>query len=67
MCYVTCVLTCDNHRSVELDGIHPRILRELVEGLTEPHSSLYQQSWQPRKAPGDWKLSNVTPTSKRPN
>ncbi|GAB0203638.1 receptor-type tyrosine-protein phosphatase zeta [Grus japonensis] len=35
----------DAHRSMGLDGIHPRVLRELVEELAKPLSIIYQQSW----------------------
>ncbi|KAK4806516.1 hypothetical protein QYF61_021352 [Mycteria americana] len=35
----------DKHRSMGPDGIHPRVLRELVEVLTKPLSILSQQSW----------------------
>ncbi|GAB0185949.1 mitochondrial enolase superfamily member 1 [Grus japonensis] len=47
------------------DGIHPRILRELVEVLTEPLSIIYQQSWLTREVSVDWRLANVTPIYKK--
>lgn len=33
----------DPHRSTWLDGIHLRILREVLKGLSEPHSIAYHQ------------------------
>ncbi|GAB0204783.1 mitochondrial enolase superfamily member 1 [Grus japonensis] len=48
-----------------LDGIHPRVLRELVEVLTKPLSIIYQQSWLTREVPVDWRLANVTPIHKK--
>ena len=45
--------------------IHPRVLRELVEVLTEPLSIIYQQSWLTREVPVDWRLANVTPIYKK--
>ncbi|KAK4832755.1 hypothetical protein QYF61_025284 [Mycteria americana] len=48
-----------------LDGIHPRVQRELVEVLTKPLLILYQQSWLTGEVPADWKLANVTPTYKK--
>ncbi|GAB0179547.1 mitochondrial enolase superfamily member 1 [Grus japonensis] len=55
----------DTHKSMELDGIHPRALRELAEVLTKPFSIIYQQSWLNREVPVDWKLANVTPNYKK--
>ncbi|PKU48788.1 rna-directed dna polymerase from mobile element jockey-like [Limosa lapponica baueri] len=47
------------------DGIHLRVLRELVEVLEEPLSIIYQQSWQTGEVPADWRLANVTPIHKK--
>ncbi|PKU41110.1 hypothetical protein llap_8580 [Limosa lapponica baueri] len=47
------------------DGIHPRVLRELVDVLTEPLSIIYQQSWQTGEVPADWHLANVMPIHKK--
>ncbi|XP_074998798.1 TBC1 domain family member 7 isoform X1 [Calonectris borealis] len=55
----------DTHKSVGLDGIHPRVLRELVEVLTKPLSILYQQPWLTGEVPVDWRLANVTPIYKK--
>jgi len=35
----------DNYKSVGPDGIHPRVLRELVEEQAKTLSIIYQQSW----------------------
>ncbi|KAK4824253.1 LOW QUALITY PROTEIN: hypothetical protein QYF61_012519 [Mycteria americana] len=55
----------DTHKSMGLDGIHPRVLRELAEVLTKPLSILYQQSWLTGEVPIDWRLANVTPIYKK--
>ncbi|GAB0184011.1 mitochondrial enolase superfamily member 1 [Grus japonensis] len=55
----------DTHKSMGLDGIHPRVLRELVEVLTKPFSIIYQQSWLTEEVPVDWRLANVTPIYKK--
>ncbi|GAB0209005.1 mitochondrial enolase superfamily member 1 [Grus japonensis] len=55
----------DTHKSMGSDGIHPRILRELVEVLTKPLSIIHQQSWLTREVPVDWKLANVMPIHKK--
>ncbi|KAK4830258.1 hypothetical protein QYF61_009351 [Mycteria americana] len=51
----------DTCKSMGLDGIHPRVLRKLVEVLTKPLSILYQQSWLIGEVSVDWRLANVTP------
>ncbi|KAK4816940.1 hypothetical protein QYF61_025763 [Mycteria americana] len=48
-----------------LDGIHPRVLRELVEELAKPLSIIYQQSWLTGEVPDDWRLASVTPIYKK--
>ncbi|KFV94548.1 hypothetical protein N327_11702, partial [Fulmarus glacialis] len=52
-------------KSMGPDGIHPRGLKKLVEVLTKPLSTIYQQSWLTREVPVDWKLANVTPIYKK--
>jgi len=39
-----------------LDGIHPRVLRELAEELVKPLSIIYQQSWLTGEVPDDWMI-----------
>ncbi|KAK4807160.1 hypothetical protein QYF61_024280 [Mycteria americana] len=53
------------HKSMGLDGFHPRVLRELAEVLTKPLSILYQQSWLTEEVPVDWRLANVTSIYKK--
>ncbi|KAJ7425174.1 hypothetical protein BTVI_03852 [Pitangus sulphuratus] len=55
----------DPHKSMELDGIHPRVMSELAEELAKPLSIIYQQSWLSGEVPDDWKLANVTPIHKK--
>ncbi|KAK4808577.1 hypothetical protein QYF61_009880 [Mycteria americana] len=43
----------DTHKSMGPDGIHPRVLRELVEELAKPLSIIYQQSWLTGEVPGE--------------
>ncbi|KAJ7400040.1 Metaxin-3 [Pitangus sulphuratus] len=47
------------------DGIHPRMMRELVEELNKPLSIIYRQSWLAGEVLDDWKLVNVTPIHKK--
>ncbi|KAJ7422290.1 hypothetical protein WISP_38596 [Willisornis vidua] len=55
----------DPHKSSGPDGIHPRMMRTLVEMLTKPLSIIYQQSWLTREVPDDWRLASVTPIYKK--
>lgn len=53
---VSCYIT-STHKSVELDGINPRVLTELAEQLTKQLSIIYQHLWQTKEAPVDWKFA----------
>ncbi|KFQ72658.1 RNA-directed DNA polymerase from mobile element jockey, partial [Phaethon lepturus] len=55
----------DTHKSMGPDGIHPRILRELVEVLIKSLSIIYQQSWLTGEVPVAWKLANIMPIYKK--
>ncbi|GAB0193303.1 mitochondrial enolase superfamily member 1 [Grus japonensis] len=55
----------DTHKSMGPDGIHPRVLRELVEVLTKPLPIIYQQFWLTKQVHVDWKLANVMPIHKK--
>jgi len=48
-----------------LDGIHPRVLKELAEELAKPLSIIYQQSWLTGEVSDDWGIASVTPVYKR--
>jgi len=55
----------DTYKSMGLDGIHPRVLRELAEELAKPISIICQQSWLTGEVPNDWRITNVTSIYKR--
>jgi len=55
----------DTYRSMELDVIHPRVLRELVEELEKPLSIIHQQSWLTGDVPDDWMVASVTAIYKK--
>jgi len=55
----------DTCKSMGLDGIHPRVMRELVEELAKPLSNIYQQSWLTGEVPDDWRIDSVTPIYKK--
>lgn len=52
----------DTHKSMQLDGVHLRVWRELVKVLTKPLSIISQQSQLTKEVTVDWKLASVTPT-----
>ena len=47
------------------DGIHPRILKELANELSEPLSFLFNNSLSKGKIPSDWKIAEVRPIFKK--
>jgi len=50
------LLHLDCHKSMGLDMLHPRVLRELV--IAEPPSTIYQCSWLSGEVPEDWRLAD---------
>jgi len=55
----------DTYKSMGLDGIYPRVPRELAEELAKPLSVICQQSWLTGEVPDDWRIANVTPMYKK--
>lgn len=43
------------------DGIHTRIMKELVNIIARSLSTIYQMSWKSEEVPADWKLATVIP------
>ncbi|PKU46187.1 rna-directed dna polymerase from mobile element jockey-like [Limosa lapponica baueri] len=60
------LLRClDAHKSMGLDGLHPRVLKELTDALAKPLSIIYMKSWLTGEVPMDWRVANVTPIYKK--
>jgi len=55
----------DAHKSTGPDGMHPRVLRELVDVIAEPLSNIFERSWRTGEVPEDWGKAIVTPVSKK--
>jgi len=55
----------DTYKSMEPNGIHPIVLRELEAELAKPLSIIYQQSWLTGEVPDDWRIASVTPIYKK--
>jgi len=58
------LLHLDCHKSMGLDGLHPRVLKELAGMIAEPLSAIYQHSWM-CGVPEDWRLADVIPFYKK--
>ena len=59
------LLHLDCHKSMGLDEIRPKVLRELVKVRFWLLSIIYQCSWSTGKILEDWRLANVTPIYKK--
>jgi len=46
------------HKSMGPNGIHTRIMKELVNIIARSLSTIYQMSWKSEEVPADWKLAN---------
>ncbi|KFV93053.1 RNA-directed DNA polymerase from mobile element jockey, partial [Fulmarus glacialis] len=53
------------HQSMGPDGIHPRVLKELVDVKAGPILIIYQRSWEPGEVPAAWKRANAIPIYKK--
>ncbi|KFP26754.1 hypothetical protein N325_11909, partial [Colius striatus] len=51
----------DVHKSMGPNGVHLRVLRELVEVIAKPLSIIFSKSWRTGEVPEDWRKANVTP------
>ncbi|GAB0179367.1 mitochondrial enolase superfamily member 1 [Grus japonensis] len=59
------LLQMEAQKSMGPDGIHPRVLKELVDVIVGPLSIIFQQTWESGEVPVDWKLANVVPIFKK--
>jgi len=55
----------DIHKSMGTDGMHPRVLRELADIISEPLSIIFERSCRTGEVPKDWRKPNVTPFFKK--
>ena len=47
------------------DGVHPRVLLECADALTEPIFKIFDTSMRTGCIPSDWKKGNITPVYKK--
>jgi len=55
----------DTYKSMGLDGINPRVLRELAEELAKRLSIISQRSWLTGEVPDEGRTASVTPIYKK--
>ena len=54
----------DAYKSMALDGLHPKTMRELADVAAKPRSIILQQSWLTGDVLVHWRLANVMPIFK---
>jgi len=54
----------DIYKSMGLDGMQPRVLRELADVITKPLSIIFERSWR-TEGPENWRKASVTPVFKK--
>ena len=50
----------DAHISMDPNGMHPQVLRELAGIIAEPLYVIFERSWRTGEVPEDWRKDNVT-------
>ena len=55
----------NENKSIGPDGIHPKMVRELIDFLVKPLTAIFNLSLKSGTVPHDWKLANVSPIYKK--
>ena len=54
-------MTLNVYKSMGLDDIHPRVLKEMADVVAELLSIIFEKSWLSGEVPGDWKRETFLP------
>uniref|UniRef100_A0A670HT18 Reverse transcriptase domain-containing protein n=1 Tax=Podarcis muralis TaxID=64176 RepID=A0A670HT18_PODMU len=54
----------DVFKSPGPDELHPRVLKELADVISEPLAVIIENSWRTGEVPADWRRANVVPIFK---
>ena len=54
-----------DNKSPGVDGIPPKLLKEIVEQISTPFANLFNLSLEEGIVPSDWKKANVMPLFKK--
>ena len=57
--------TLNEFKSPGPDELHPRMLKELAEEISEPLAIIFEKSYRTGEVPIDWRRANVVPIFKR--
>jgi hypothetical protein len=57
----------DTNKAIELDKVHPRVLRECSKELAKPLSIIFNKSFQSGTLPNLWSRANIIPLFKKGN
>ncbi|CAM5111816.1 unnamed protein product [Natator depressus] len=55
----------DEHKSMGPDALHPRVLKELADVITEPLAVIFENSWRSGEVLDDWQKANVVSIFKK--
>ena len=61
------ILKLNVNKSTGPDEIHPQLLKELVEYVSEPIAFIFNKSMEGGSLPNDWKRAYVSPIFKKGN
>ena len=55
----------DTQKSMDTDGMHPQVLRDLADVIAEPLSIIFERSWRIGEVPEECRKASVTPVFKK--